>query len=295
MRLIHWLSIGCSFLFLSCERAIPFPEIEAAPVLVVNAFFTPNTTWQVALSQSSPIDSMVNFTSILNGQVNILDLTANQIIRLTHQGNGIYTAPTPSPKANHTYQLTASANGFTEVQATTPIPSIFQVQLNKSQAATYQNQANYLFDLSIIDNPMEKNFYLIDVQYILETPTQILIEKARHFSFDPNTDNEAIAIDYQNLKRSYLPDENFNGQTYTTQIGASSPLLETRTNSDILKAIISIKSIDKIGYLYLKSIARFENVDSEIFTEPPGVFSKIENGFGVFAGYTAQQIKVILQ
>jgi len=294
MRLTHWLSIFCSFLLLSCERTIPFPEMETAPLLVVNAFITPDTTWQVTLSQSSPIDSMVTFIPVLNGQVNILDLTTNQTIALSHQKKGLYIAPTPLPQVNHTYQLTASANGFSEASATTTIPSTPQVQLNKYRASTFQNQANYLFDLSIDDNPGAINFYLIEIQYILETPTQLLTENATHFSFDSNSDNETIVVDHQNLKRSYLTDENFNGATYTTQIGASSPLLKMRTNTDILKAVISIKSINEAGYLYLKSVERFENVEDQIFAEPPSVCSKIENGLGIFAGYSVQQIEVVL-
>lgn len=293
MRLTHWLSIFCSFLLLTCERAIPFPEMETAPVLVVNSFFTPSSTWQVTLSQSSPLDSMVTFTPIIDGQVNILDLTTNQTIVLSHQKEGFYSTTTSLPQVNHTYQLSANADGFTSVSATTTIPPTPQMQLNRYQASSFQNQANYLFDLSIDDNPSEINFYFIEVQYILETPTQILSEKATHFSFDPNSDNEAVSIDHQNLKRSYLTDENFNGVTYTTQIGASSPLLKRRTNADVLKAIISIKSINEAGYLYFKSIERFET-GGELFSEPPSVFSEIENGLGIFAGYSIHRIEVVL-
>lgn len=295
MRIYFWLLISCCFLFFSCEKEIPFPDKIISPTLVANAFMTPDSVWQLRLSKSAPIDSVINFEYVTNAEASIKNLATNKLIQLTHQENGTYLAQESLPEIGQAYQLVAKVPDFPTITATSVIPKSFDALYLKSQKSVYQKEANYLFDLLIVDNKAESNYYLFEVQYLVETQTDKILENATLFSFDSNSENETIVIDHFKLKRSFLTDENFNGQNYITQIGATSSLLENLSSEVHLKAIISIKSITEEGYSYFKSIERFENADNEIFTEPLSVFSKIENGFGIFAGYTEQRIEIILQ
>lgn len=295
MRIILFLIITFCFLVLSCEKEIPFPEVTTPPALVANAFITPDSTWQISLSKSTSIDTSISFETVKNGTVTIENLTTNQVIQLTHQENGIYTANTFLPKQEQKYQLFAEAPDFLPITATSAIPKAFSVQFLKSKKSFFKKEPNYLFDLSIKDNEEEINFYLIEVQYLIENQSQRILEHASVFSFDSNSSNESIVADHSKFKRSFLIDENFNGQNYTTQIGATSFILENISPEDHLKAILSIKSITEDGYLYFKSLEGFENLDAGLFSEPLSVYSKIENGFGIFAGYTEQRLEIILQ
>ncbi len=295
MRINFFLALSFFFVVLSCEKDIPFPEVSTPPVLVANALITPDSIWQINLSKSMPIDSSINFETVVTGTVTIENLTTNQLIQLAHRGNGIYSANSFLPEQGHMYQLSAQAPNFLTITATSAIPKAFSVQYLKGEKSFFKKEANYLLDLAIKDNEEEANFYLIEAQYLLENQNHSILENATVFSFDSNSSNESIVADHSNFKRSFLTDENFNGQNYTTQIGATSALLENLSPEDHLTAIISVKSITQDGYEYYKSLTRFENLEEGIFTEPLSVFSKIENGYGIFAGYTEQRLEIILQ
>ena len=97
------------------------------------------------------------------------------------------------------------------------------------------------------------------------------------------------------LKQSYLPDINFNGQAYRTEIGASSLFLNQLAELGQLTALIKIKSISSEGYQHAKTVEEFEFSDSFSSSERVKIFSNIENGLGVFAGYVEQRLEVRLK
>lgn len=289
MNVTSWWLLACSLLLLACEKSLPFPEASSS-VLVANAIVSADTLWQVQLTQSAALGKKINFPVIDNGQVIIKDLTQGTSIELIPQGNGIYTSESQLPKINTAYQLKAMAEGYPTIQATNMVPDKFNVKLNSFVASTYQQRSNYIFDFTIEDAQSIDNFYLIKITYQVNINGLSSTESAGHFSFDPNSENEQIISNHIGLKQSYLPDHNFNGQNYTTQIGASSPLLEQIDFADKVIATISIKSISTAGYQYEQSVEQFENIEETLFSDPIGVFSNIENGLGIFAGYTEQKI-----
>jgi len=295
MRITYYFFIFFIFSILACERSIPFPETNTPSVLVANSLFTKDSIWTVQLSQSVAIDSAVNFNFIPNGQIEIKNLDNNLSTLLKHQEDGIYTSAAFLPTSEATYELSAQADGFQSIQAINTLPKDFVINLKKFQRSEYLKQPNYLFDIEIKDEPNTANFYLIQIQYTLKKEGELFYEKARHFSFDINSDNETVVVDHAALKQSYLSDANFNGQTYTSQIGAASSLLSMIELADELTAFISVYSISEAGYLYEKSVERFENAENELFVEPFGVFSNINNGLGIFAGYLEQRLEVRLQ
>ena len=295
MKITYWFFIFFFLSLIACERPIPFPEPNTPSVLVANALFTKDSIWRVQLSQSVAIDSIISFNFIPNGHIEIKNLNNDLSILLKHQENGIYTSDTSLPTSAVPYELTAQADGFQSIQAISVVPKDFIINVKNFQRSEYLKQPNYLFDLEIKDDPLTANFYLIQVQYALKKEEELFYEKARHFSFDINSDNEMVVLDHSALKQSYLSDANFNGQSYTSQIGAASSLLSTVDLADELTAFISVYSISKAGYRYEKSVERFENVDNEIFAEPLGAFSNINNGLGIFAGYLEQRLEVRLQ
>ena len=216
-------------------------------------------------------------------------------IKLAHQQNGIYTAGEMRPIYNKVYQLTAQVDGFETIQATNQTPLPFTASVTTSSFTNFRNRPGYLFDLQLVDNPAANNFYLIEVTYLFSKNDSLFTEKGGHFSLDANSDNEIVEIDHTALKQSYLPDTNFNGETYSTQIGASSSLLNDLAIIDHLTAIIIIKSISSEGYQHAKTVETFEFGDSFSSPEPVKIFSNIDNGFGVFAGFVSQRIEIKLK
>ncbi len=295
MKLTNWLSIFYLLLIVACDISIPLPETEVKQVIVANAFFSPDSIWQVQLTKSFALSEADQVELVSNGIVEILDVENRQTIKLTHQQNGIYTATEIFPISNKAYQLTAQVDGFETIQATNQTPLPFIASVTNSSFTNFRNRPSYLFDLQLVDSPAANNFYLIEVTYLFSKNDSLFTEKGGHFSLDANSDNEIVEIDHTALKQSYLPDTNFNGETYSTQIGASSSLLNDLATIDHLTAIINIKSISSEGYQHAKTVETFEFGDSFSSPEPINIFSNIDKGFGVFAGFVSQRIEVKLK
>ena len=68
---------------------------------------------------------------------------------------------------------------------------------------------------------------------------------------------------------------------FAKKIGGSDP-----EHFDNLKAYFKLSTISEEYYLYGKSyVEQSEAIDFSLFVEPVSVFSNINNGYGIFAGY----------
>lgn len=295
MPIIRWLSIICLIIFTNCDREIPLPNLEVEPVMVADFTFNPDAIWQLYLTQSTTLVNADTLLFIPDAEVIVENLKTGEKISLGYDGNGFYSAKNTFPLSNTPYSFTASANGLHTITAQSQSPLPFSIELNGFSTFQYRGRDNYQFEFTINDNPTEDNFYLIEIQYNLLINDTLHTAKAGHFSQDSNSDNERIEIDHDSLNQSYLLDHTFNGQAYTTEVSGNSYLLKELPKASSAHAIISIKSINRAGYDYAKSIESFLiNVESLVL-EPDAILSNIENGLGVFAGFTEQRIEVQLK
>ncbi len=50
--------------------------------------------------------------------------------------------------------------------------------------------------------------------------------------------------------------------------------------------------MNRSGYLYRRSIDDYENAQGDPFAEPVQVYSNIENGYGIFAGFSKSTYEI---
>ena len=96
---------------------------------------------------------------------------------------------------------------------------------------------------------------------------------------------QGIVVPYTNML--FFSDELLEGDTiakdiyFAKKIGGSDP-----EHFDNLKAYFKLSTISEEYYLYGKSyVEQSEAIDFSLFVEPVSVFSNINNGYGIFAGY----------
>ena len=162
MTAVRW---GVAFLVsltLACTDVLPVPELKTEQFLVANAFFTPDTTWQVQLSTSVPLDQITAIKPIENAIVRIRDLASNKVTTLQHQKEGYYASIQERPTATTKYELSVQAEGFDFLQAINQTPALFKASVQAYDTLTYRNTVGYSFDLLIEDIATETNYYLIN-------------------------------------------------------------------------------------------------------------------------------------
>jgi len=119
----------------------------------------------------------------------------------------------------------------------------------------------------------------------------------KHYSDDPNSDNNeiAFAIDFvpYPLEAVYLTDKNFNGKSYKTTVGINAEEVLYNSVGNPLSEL-HVKSVSKEMYEYLTSIEEKNLRVGDPFSEPVQVYNNIENGIGIFAGFTQNEIPVVM-
>lgn len=266
--------------FSSCEKTIPFEGENATPKLVLNSFFSADSTLKIHMSNSLGVVDDGDLADVTNANV-ILYNKNNQIVTtLNYQGAGNYESPF-QPSIGELYTIRASADGFDEVSSSDQL-------LSKPSNLTIDSDINNAGDIFLTvvleDNTLESNYYILDIN----TPTDSMQFFPDEIGFtvnglildnDPDETDDAGVSFYQEL---LFTDELNVGATrsFTIKIGA-----DNNFGFNFSKLNVSLTSCTSNFYKYYRTLKLYQESDVGPFTEPVRVFSNIENGFGIFGGY----------
>ncbi len=267
-----------SLVIFSCEKEIQIdlPEHKAQPVL--NCLFSQDSIFKVHLSKTTSIVN--NFPSKISDAT--VHLYENELFieELTFDGN-IYTS-TILPKTNKKYQIKVNTPKFQNITAFDYIPSKPNLISTSLQKNAYTDEEGYdmgQLTIEFQDNPNKKNYYEV-----------LLIVKETNRPYAPYYDeknNDPVLLNEESL--AYEPeslvfsDELLNGSTYKLKINYSSI-------EDNLDLKIYFRHITKNYYNYKKRlIIHLYNQEHDIWEgvgEPISMYTNIEGGYGIFAGYS---------
>lgn len=294
----------------ACTKELPFPNVNDDPELVVNSLFSPDGEFLVHVSQSCHVtDLNCDFNFVENATVNLKDESGNILSSLEHVGDGIYKLEDINIKHDEEYQLEVST-GNTSLESVTSknhVPKDVKCKFLGVEEKEIAGRISWAFDIEIDDDPSAENYYVIsgvsdavvDTNTISISETNGYIEPLmKHISEDRNSDNTEIALAadfYQYpLQAVYLTDKSFNGKTYKTTVAINVNELMYTVLSGELISELHVKSVSKEMYEYLTSIERKKVRVADPFSEPIPVFSNIENGIGIFAGFAQKEFAIDL-
>ena len=297
-RIISILFIS-SILF-SCKKTINIEIPDEGRRLVVNSFFKADSVLSVNLTQSRYIlDNKYNFDKIANAEIRLYE-GDKYIESLQMQGDSTYLG-NYILKANNIYKIVVNSGEFPQLTAESLLPE--KTGILEFSAENTKDEEGYDalgFTLTFKDKPGEDNYYFVEVyqRYVdhytdYETgkdTVYVYFDKIYLYSTDPNT------LDEWGLGEGLLlNDALFNGKEYSLKFFGygnyygygydeyGNPI--ENAESDV-SFYVYFKSVSKEFYLYYKSLSKHFEAQDEIFMEPVQVYTNIENGFGIFAGYS---------
>lgn len=298
MNRLHLIisTLVLALVFTACEKEIPFKGEIAKRKLVLNADFSPDSTWKVNLSHSLSIGETGQTGPITNAVVRIKNAQDQTVATLDHTGEGIYTSSTLRPNHSENYSVEAEALGYTMVSATDLAPAPFSTSLEDTSSNFFLGEEVIEVDLRIDDPAGQENYYVIECQSILYDSMGYFDEFPSYgISLDPKNDNGDLGDQNTSYVRIYFTDQSFNGQSYSTTVSFFSGILNWLYDADPLNGEVALERIDfnvrvrsvsKSLYQYLKSLDKYENYSYDpTFSQPVQVFSNVKDGFGVFGGY----------
>lgn len=270
----------------ACEKYIEFDAEVKQPKLVLNGLFNADSTWHVHVSHSLSVIDNESLGDVEDATVRIVDSNGNLVETLVHDEDGNYVGST-MPAINTNYMIEASAPNYTSVSATDHIPvQVNIISFDTSTVAGEFGEETIRLTVKFTD-PNEANFY------------QLRVRQIDTFSFgggfydyiymrstDPVFENLG-----ENKGSSYglFRDPLFNGQTYEVTV-----LLDSWAfNSGYDVEILLINGSEAM-YNYRLSYDRYINSNGDPFAQPVQVYSNVENGFGLFAGFSQDTLLVDL-
>lgn len=271
-----------SFLFISCEKEIPFDDPGTESRIVMGSYISQNDdSITVQLSKSESILSENEFLDLSGASVMAFE-NGNLVGNLSEVSAGKYSIPF-IPSAGKQYQIRVSYDNLPEVSATTVIPLLPQnTEVITSEVQiddTYPYRMNIQFD----DNPNSRDFYQILLIY-----KQAGVEYDIILSFVTNSEvlrnNEADAGDseFYHFNNALFSDDLFNGNRVNIPIRSADYL---EGDGEIF---LRIMKVSEDYYLYRNTAISQFQINGDPFSQPVMIYSNVENGYGVFAGYSYQ-------
>lgn len=307
-----------SFIFLisifSCTEIVNFTIPEQEPKLVVSALFNPDSLVRVnlfitqAISTESP-----NYLS--DAKVELFK--ENNLIGILNElKNGEYCL-NYFPEENSNYSLKISNTPFTEANSQCYLPAKVPVKnaeyvLNAWYNATEMTEMSRC-NFVINDPPEVENFYEVII-YELREYEGSLPEVNSLYTIECN-DKAVVAEGLQAYKPTSLlfSDKLFNGMEYNftfdcSYIANRIDIINGVTEyfTDGKKLMVQLRSVSKSYFDFRRSwtahkynqklleISDISQIVSYTLTsEPVRLYTNIENGLGIFGGYSANTFELI--
>ena len=292
-KTIHILS-ALTLSLASCETIVDVELPEEPSKLVVNSYFSPDSTWEVSISASKPILNDDPLPMIFNATVHVTgDDGSSYELQPSLGEPGYYTSP-DLPKVNTGYRVSVSAPGYEAVSATGSAPPAVEIIRVDTSSNTLNGFRELELDIVFRDPSGVQNFYRIDLYYWLRIPsqegdTQEVLQRIPFFFA-----NEEVFAGGETS--NIFEDTPFDGREYTLSLNIESGefgylafLADSLPFTGPVHLITELRSLSRDYFLYETTLDRYLFSSGDPFSQPAQVFNNVNEGYGIFAGFSAHR------
>lgn len=284
MKLFVLLLITASFI--SCVKEVEFSFPEHSPKAVMNSLITADSLITLYWGESAASNE-VYLQTIGEYKIDLYENGVKIPIDKTPIEHGFVL--NYEVKAGCEYMVEATREGADTVFATTSVPltaPVFEIERYIPQVAVDSDgEKMSVFVMNLHDNPEEHNFYEIHCGYY-DSDYDL-------FSCGVSSNDIAAGVNLKNLSPNLLfDDQTFNGEIKVINC-------EVYDGSDFEGGMyVKVRSVSPEYYKYKQSLYRHQNGASADEWRGNGnpyqLYSNIEGGYGVFAGYREKADTILL-
>ncbi|MFA9392636.1 MAG: DUF4249 domain-containing protein [Prolixibacteraceae bacterium] len=234
-----------------------------------------------------------------------------------------YHSSTTRAIAGKTYRLEVSHPNYESVSTETFIPQKVEI-IAYSNEETTENQNGYdytyqTFHIKFKDTEGENNYYQLAIHSISgswspnykdETDSSGVIYVSEYNVSNVSSDDRLLNPDQEDAndflfgspsnRYNLFTDEFIDGKEYDLSFSVDKNYYYyddgSQTDSEKIgefnRYTITLKSITREAYLYLRSSYAQQWYGDDFFSEPVQAFSNVENGAGIFAGFNSAAFSV---
>ena len=287
-------------LFLSCEKEVHIPIEYTESKLVVNGLFNNDSLWEVEISASQYIYDNGPIPLIDDASVSITN-SAGNTITLLNQSAGIYTSASEKPQTGQEYTINVSHGNYKNASSSNQLPGeLVILNMDWQQQTVVDGEVYRKINITLQDSP-EDDYYMIRIaaNYWIEVWNPVTWQVDSVFGYYPlRFMTQSPAVENINPKDEVssinFTDNLFNGSQYTIDLLLNDYYFDGG-KEEIEVIYISTSKISKEYYWYLTSYqAYISSQNNQFFSQPVQVYTNIENGLGIFAGYTTKTDSIII-
>ena len=295
LRLFSLLFLG---FFFACEEPVDL-DIEAVkPQLVVDGIFSKDHPFQIVLSKSGNVLTNEPTQFIDNAKVSIRGEDNKLLAILEYQDDPLlpsYYSEAILPATHTNYHLSIDVPNYSTLIAVDQIPK--PVVLSGITVDTMSIAEESVLLTTNIKEPIGQKHY-----YHLLLFHEVVNGRTHSNGFVENKDVDLmplpIAAIPDNIPNAIFDvdkfgilfsDENIDGQALQLKLIAVINDLEMGM---FPKIVGELRTVSENYYQYYTSLARQQESKDRPFSEPVSVFTNIENGVGIFAGYSTYRDSV---
>ena len=331
--IITILAVTSTLLLASCEKEIEFNGSQTDPKLVINSLIEPGQPIKANISKSFFFLDNEADTEAPNDLVAMLFVNGESLGEMTLSYDTVvsYDIWNPNepnmgrvqkvythdycPVAGDIVKITASANGFDDVEATTsPLPNNVVVQLD-SELTKWNSWYNYIYDDTIVVDSLLNIGAYVNLTLNITDPNpgqvdffRVLIPSSKGgmaansfyciFDYDDPVFGSAMPdndiVDFSDLDtrpEGVFTDVLFDGRSYQLRFKLHLPITvyENEYDPDFFQLPISLQYLTKEYYNYLNTCDQGEDIIT-FFAEPIQTYTNVKGGYGIVGGRTVDTL-----
>jgi len=286
----------------ACNKDIDGDNSDFKSVLVLNSAFLPGEIMSVELTNSVSIfDADSDIIGVDHANVFVTDKKSGESFPLSHVGEGIYQSDLFRPAYEINYTITASADGYSTIEATSSIPYPVIAQISE-ETEGFNDDGDYEaeIELEFLNEENTQKYYVWEV-----------VNENSHFNqdftFDQVLDNPVMLTSQNDNTDSVLADESFQSRVFYSDNGEyggpytssfttlTTPSFAAQSSEEIdedaaPRIQVRVMTVSEDLYQYFKSIEiyRSRGIHNSSITQPSEIYSNVKGGIGIFAGYHQQ-------
>ena len=305
-------------LTISCEKNIDIDIDEIDSMIVLNGVLREGNGVTIYLSRTRHILDNMQISALTDATVEITDEDGNTV-PLTYGENQLYRAEAMTIEAGKQYTVSASAEGYESVSATTMIPeAVTMVKLDTLSSVDEWGEKMIDFTVVFDDPAGVENYYMlsvrsdyqvsyIDYSYYLDTlyvdlekDTVVMGYRRDSVEYiEIRKDNvwfesENLAIENEDnfSNRIIFSDRLFDGKRYSLTGRFYTWFLYEAKDSATIH--IDLQTIDSHYYKYIDSRTDHYYAKNDPFAVPVVVHNNIESGVGILGAMAVDSDSITL-
>jgi len=285
-KIVFLISIVSFFLF-SCEKTLEFDSEVTKKKLVVNGIYETSSPLKVHVSHSLSVIDQAEIENIEDATVSVYE-NGDFLENLQHTDNGFYKSANLITE-NKNYELEIKATNYKTVRAKDKGYKTVLINSIDTSSSNFNGQNLQKITINFDDLKNQSNYYAIELRGMLidtlfDMDTVGLYFYTNHPVIE-NNDSGGGFSDWQTVV--YFSDILFSNKSESISL-----MINRHSHASSFELEVILYSSGKDYYQHKKSKRKYYTSNGDHFAQPVQVFSNIENGYGIFAGY-AKSSKLI--